>query len=285
MLIKDYYKLTKPGIIFGNIITASGGYFLGCQYYTSFNFITFMSMLVGMALVIAAGCVVNNYIDRDIDSLMKRTKNRPSVRGTISLGSGLIYSFILVSIGICILYFETNNLTVIIALLGLFVYVGVYSLWLKRNSTLGTLVGGVSGAVPPIVGYCAITGSFNSGAVILFFILLLWQMPHFFAIAIFRLNDFKASSIPVLPLKKGIHYTKISMLVYIVAFIIASIMPSLFGYTGIAYFIVAAGIGIYWLIVGIKGFSAVSDAQWARKMFFISIVVILLICMMMAVKY
>ena len=106
------------------------------------------------------------------------------------------------------------------------VYVLVYSLWLKRLSTLGTTLGGIAGAVPPVAGYVAATNHLDMGAVILFFILFFWQMPHFYAISIYRPKDFAAASLPVLPIKKNIRYTKISMLVYIVAFTIAAVAPT-----------------------------------------------------------
>lgn len=280
-LIKDYYSLTKPGIIYGNSVTVLGGYFLGSQ--THFHFLSFLLTFVGMALIIACGCVLNNYIDRDIDRLMKRTKNRPSVRGVISVRNTMIYAAILGIAGVCILGLLVNLLTLLIALFGLFVYVVLYSLWFKRRSQFGTAVGAISGAIPPVVGYCAATNSFDMGAVILFLILYFWQMPHFFAITIFRIKDYSVAKIPVLSVNKGVYHTKIRMLAYIVPFTIAAAMPAVFGYAGLLYLIVALGIGVAWFCLGVRGFAAQSDVIWSRKMFMFSVMNIMVLCLMMSV--
>ncbi|MCP4473248.1 MAG: UbiA family prenyltransferase [Gammaproteobacteria bacterium] len=124
----------------------------------------------------------------------------------------------------------------------------------------------------------------NSGAIILFMILFLWQIPHFYAIAIYRKNDYIAASIPALPIKKGIHCAKIYMLLYITAFTIAAVMPTFFGYTGWLYFIVALCSGLVWFYYGIQGLTTTDNEKWARKMFLFSIINITLLCIMMSVK-
>lgn len=277
-----FFSVTKPGIIFGNIVTICGGFFLGSQY--TINFWLLLSTLIGMSLVIASGCVLNNYIDRDIDRVMERTKNRVLVLGLMSGRTAILYAIILGIAGFAILYFTTNLLALSLAILGVVFYLIFYTLCLKRTSTYGTLIGGISGAVPPAVGYCAATNTFDAGAIIVFLILFLWQMPHFYAIAIYRLNDYKAAGIPILPLKKGIHYTKISMLLYIAAFLIVSVMPSVFGYTGMIYFAVALCLGLLWLGWGLLGLKSKEDTSWARQMFIISLIVITLLSFMMVVK-
>ena len=125
-------KLIKPGIIFGNIVTLSGGFFVGVQ--DNFSWTAFLSALIGMAFVIACGCVLNNYIDRDIDKLMTRTQKRPSACGLVSLQFAISYAFILGLAGLSVLFFGTNLLTVVIAIIGLFTYVVAYTLWFKRSS-------------------------------------------------------------------------------------------------------------------------------------------------------
>jgi protoheme IX farnesyltransferase len=277
-----FVSIVKPGIIFGNIVTVCGGFFLGSQGLFSFPLL--LETLLGMALIIACGCVLNNIIDIDIDSLMERTKHRPLVKGLMSKTTAFIYAIILGILGFLVLIYTTNWLTTGIAFVGLFFYVVVYSLALKRKSSWGTAVGGISGAVPPVVGYCAVTGSFDAGAIILFLILFFWQMPHFYAIGIYRLSDYTAASIPILPIKKNIPYTKIVMLFYTLAFTIAAISPSLFGYTGYAYFIVALILGCTWFYYGWQGLKATNDKIWARKMFLFSIINITVLCIMMAVK-
>lgn len=277
-----FISVTKPGIIFGNLVTVAGGCFLGLQ--THFNAQLFLATLLGMSLIIASGCVANNFIDRDIDQLMRRTQNRVMPRGLISGRIAIIYAIFLGILGLLVLDRFTNHLTVFVALLGLFFYVIVYSLCTKRQSKYGTLLGAIAGAVPPVAGYCAVTNHFNTGAILLFLLLFFWQMPHFYAIAIYRLEDYTAAAIPVLPVKKNIHHTKITMLYYIAAFTIAAVSPSVFGYTGIIYFVIALLSGLIWFYLGLQGLRTNDDKTWARKMFIFSIINITLLSMMMLVK-
>jgi protoheme IX farnesyltransferase len=238
--------------------------------------------LIGLSFVIASACVFNNYIDRGIDEKMARTKNRALVRKLISPRSAIIYGTILGLIGTLILFLYTNPLATFLALTGFFFYVVVYGIW-KRRSVYGTLVGSISGAVPPVVGYCAVSNNFDIGAIIFFIILVLWQMPHFYAIAIYRRNDYAEASIPVLPVKKGIYTTKMHMLLYIAAFIVASIALTIFGLTGYVYLVVMSLLGLKWLLLCTEGFRAEDDDLWARKMFKFSLIVITLLCLMIAV--
>lgn len=162
----------------------------------------------------------------------------------------------------------------------------MYSLWWKRRSVWGTLIGAISGATPPLVGYCAANNRFDAGAIILFFILVLWQMPHFYAIAMYRFSDYLAAGIPVLPVKKGIRATKITMLLFIIAFILVAPLLTIFGYAGNIYFVIALILGLAWLALCIRGFAisgATLDAQWARKMFFLSLIVLIALFITIAV--
>lgn len=320
-----FVSILKPGIIFGNIITVCGGFFLGSQVqnlknlsfsnflshpinqfndfhwspiFTSISLaqlFTLLLTLLGMALIVGSGCVFNNMIDRDIDKLMARTCDRVLVKGLISLKTAFMYGLVLGLVGFLILYFYTNVLTLIISIIGWIFYVFIYSLFLKRRSTFGTTLGGVSGAVPPLVGYAAVTNQFDLGAVILFLILFLWQMPHFYAIAIYRLKDFKAAGIPTLPIKKGFIYTQVVMILYVIVYLLITLLPVYLGYLGLAYFIIALGSGLVWLRVGLLGLIkkiksnnpselTAQDITWAKKMFFISILNITLLCIFMAVR-
>lgn len=282
-MLKDYYQITKPGIIYGNAVTVVAGFLLASR--GGIDWLLLFATLVGLSLVVASGCVFNNYIDRDIDALMERTKSRVMVEGRISPQSALLYASALVLAGLALLYFYTNLLTIAMALLGLFVYVVVYSLWLKRTSTHGTIVGSISGAMPPVVGYLAVAGSIDIGAVILFFILALWQMPHSFAIALYRLEDYTKAGIPVLPVKRGIQITKIQTLIYIALFVMATFALAVFGYAGYTYLAVMALLGFGWLALSAKGFYITNDKLWARNMFIYSIVILVAFCVMVAITY
>ncbi|MDD3265689.1 MAG: heme o synthase [Burkholderiales bacterium] len=280
-MIKKYISITKPGIIFGNIVTVAGGFFLASNNYT--DWLLFATTLLGIALVIASGCVFNNIIDRDIDRLMERTKNRVMVHGLLSKKVAFFYGVVLMLIGSALLY-RANALTLEIALIGLFFYVIVYTLAFKRNSVYGTLVGSVSGAIPPLVGYCAVRNSIDAGAVILFLILTIWQMPHSYAIAIFRFKDYKAANIPVLPIKKGAMRAKISILIHTILFLLVSTQLYFWNYAGIYYLAASIIVSIWWIILAIKGFSAKNDEVWAKKLFGASIVIIMVLSFMMAIN-
>jgi protoheme IX farnesyltransferase len=280
-LIKNFISITKPGIIFGNLITVAGGFFLASAGSAKL-FLLFIT-LAGISLIIAAGCVFNNIIDRDIDQIMERTKERVMVKGLLSNRVAFAYGLVLAIVGSALLWVYANFLTVAVALIGLFFYVVVYTLGFKRKSVHGTLIGSISGAIPPVVGYCAATNQIDTGAFILFLMLSIWQMPHSFAIAIFRFNDYLSADIPVLPVKKGIYNAKVNMLLYVCFFTIAASLLTVFGYTGFYYLAVSLAIGLWWVRLSILGFKAENDKVWARKMFGFSIITITVLSIMMSV--
>ena len=204
--LRGYVQVTKPGIIMGNLISVAGGFLLAAQGNVDLTLM--FATMIGLSSVVASGCAVNNCIDRDIDAKMKRTRNRVTVTGEISVQAVLSFGIGLGVVGFTMLAIFTNSLAVLFAAIGYVVYVGVYSLYMKRNSVYGTLVGSFSGAVPPVVGYCAVTGQMDMGAVILLLMFSLWQMPHSYAIAIFRFDDYAAANIPVLPVAQGMTKAK-----------------------------------------------------------------------------
>ncbi|AKJ41102.1 heme o synthase [Pragia fontium] len=282
-MIKKYLLVTKPGIIFGNMISVIGGFLLASQGNVDFSLL--FATVIGVSLVVASGCVFNNYIDQDIDCLMERTKNRVLVQGLISPSVTIVYACLLGIAGFALLYVYTNLLAVEFALLGFVVYVGLYSLYLKRKSVYGTLVGSLSGAAPPVIGYCAVSNQFDMGALLLLVIFSLWQMPHSYAIAIFRYKDYLAASIPVLPVKRGISVTKNHITLYIIGFIIATLMLSISGYAGYSYLFVSAVVGIGWLVMALAGYTTSDNRIWARKLFIFSIIAITTLSIMMSVDY
>ena len=278
---KTYYELAKPGIIYGNAFVAAGAFLFATRGH--FHPGLFVAMLSGLSLIIASGCVLNNYIDRDIDGLMARTSKRALVTGAVSERASLIYATILGILGAAILGLFTNPITLAVALFGLFFYVVMYGIW-KRRSVHGTLVGSISGAVPPVVGYCAVTGRLDANAAILFIILVIWQMPHFYAIAMYRMDDYASAGIPVLPIVSGLRAAKIQIIAYIVAFIIAIAALTAFGSASYVYLAIMMILGLAWLQMSAKGFTAASDAVWARKVFRFSLVTLMSFCAVIAVE-
>ncbi len=281
--IRMYYELTKPGIIRGNAITAIGGFLLATTVAKlSFNPWLFIATIVGISLVIASACVVNNYIDRGIDARMHRTKKRALVIGQISVQHALMYAMVLGLAGLFSLSF-TNLLTCTLAIIGYIFYVVLYGIF-KRRSSFGTVVGSVSGAIPIVVGYCAVSNTFDPCAIILFLVLVTWQMPHFYAISIYRRGEYKAANIPVLSIAKGVQTTKIYIVAYIVGFSLVSMLLTLFGYTGYIYLLVMLCLSLYWLRLAMLGFSAKDDDNWARKIFGFSLVVLLVFSVLISVE-
>lgn len=274
-MMKTYYMLTKPGIILGNAITTAAGFALASKGHP--DYWLFLSTLLGLSFIIASAGVFNNYIDRAMDAKMERTKGRALAAGIISSQNAIAFGILLGLIGLTILSKYTNVLTVSVALSGFFVYLVLYA-FLKYRSFYGTIVGSVAGAVPPVVGYVAVSNQLDVGALLLFLMLILWQMPHFFAIAIYRYNDYAAASIPVLPIQKGIYVTKVHMVLYICAFIVTALMLTILGYAGMIYFIAAVLLGLLWLGFCINGLNLKNNTKWAYQMFVVSLVVIMGLC-------
>lgn len=165
MSLKHFIQITKPGIIFGNVLSVAGGFFLASKGHV--DLAIFLAAMIGTSLVVASGCVFNNCIDRDIDIKMERTKNRVLVQGLISLKLALLFATVLGVAGVVLLYKVANPLAALFAVIGFVIYVGLYSLYLKRKSVHGTLVGSLSGAMPPVIGYVAVTNSFDMAALVL----------------------------------------------------------------------------------------------------------------------
>ena len=271
-LLKKYYRLTKPGIVRGNTITAAAGFFLAAQ--GSIDFLLLLSTLFGSALVIASACVFNNYLDRNIDAKMARTQKRALVTGDISYTKALVFGSILGLTGFTILFTQTTILTTLAALIGFVFYVVVYG-YAKRKSVHGTLVGTIPGALPLVGGYLAVTNQVDSATVLLFAIMVCWQMPHFYAIGIYRLKDYVSAGIPVLPAVKGIAATKKNMVGYTIGFVLACTALFVLGYAGYTYLIVITLVGLIWLKQSIYGLTVKDDVKWAKKFFGTSLIVLL----------
>jgi heme o synthase len=279
-MLKECYWLTKPGIIYGNALTAAGGFLLATRWHI--DLWLFLATIVGTCLVIASACVINNYIDRGIDKKMKRTKGRALVTGKISGPGAIAYGITLGIIGFSTLLIGTNPLVVVIGLVAYVDYIVLYGVS-KRLSVHGTLVGSIAGAAPPVAGYSAVVGRFDTGFLIIFLIMVSWQMVHFYAIAIRRASDYQAAKIPVLPLVKGIRATKIQMIMYTIAFIAAIISLGVFGYAGYTFVLIMAALGLVWLYKGLSSFNITDNIIWARQMFMFSLVVLLSFSVMLSV--
>lgn len=280
-VIKTYYSLTKPGVLYGNAITAAAGYLLASR--GTIEWWLFLALCVGSTLVIASACVLNNYLDQDIDKVMARTKKRAIVSGEVSGRNAVIFSIILGLLGLAILIAYTNPLVVAIGVIGFVDYVVLYGMLSKRLSVHGTLVGSISGAMPILAGYCAATGVIDVGAFIVFAVLFLWQMPEFYSIAIYRRKEYQKAGVPVISVMKGVENTKHQIIAYTVMFVVASLLLAILGYTGSVYLIVMAGLGGYWIGLALQGLKTKQVDEWARRMFRFSLVILLAFCGLISV--
>lgn len=275
-MIKAYYHLAKPGIIWGNCIAATGGFMLASG--GSLDLALYALTILGVSLIVASGCVFNNIIDTDIDSLMTRTQKRALVVGKITKKSAMLYAYALGMAGFLVLYFFTTFPAFLTGLFGFYVYVVMYSVFYKRSSVHGTLIGSASGAAPPVIGYLAVTGQFDLAAILIFLGFCAWQMPHSYAIAIFRTTDYKASKIPLLPLVKGIKSAQKQMLFYTALYWLSIILLFWFGYIGYVSVIVLSGICVFWMYQTASLYQPQNDdfdeRVWGKKLFLTSILAV-----------
>jgi heme o synthase len=230
-----------------------------------------LETLAGISLVIASACVFNNYLDKEIDKKMSRTKHRAIAAGVVSGPAALAYGSMLGLFGFIILGFFTNWLVFWLGLLALVFYVIIYG-FAKRRSVHGTLVGSLPGAAPPVAGYLAVTDHIGAGAVLLFLVLVFWQMPHFYAIAMYRYRDYKAAGLPILTVVKGMKTARRQIMLYILAFTLIMALLTVFGLTGYVYLAAAILLGCSWLYVGYSNYK-LADELWGRRMFLVSLIV------------
>lgn len=268
-------------MIRGNAVITAAGFLFASK--GTINLWLLLETIIGISFVIACGCVVNNYLDRDIDKKMDRTKNRAFAKGEVSARGAFIFAAILGLIGFGILLKSTNFITVGAALLGALVYIGLYTP-LKHTSVHAALVGSISGAVPIVVGYTSVTHHIDVASMLLFIILVLWQMPHFYAISIYRKDDYASASVPVISIEKGIPTTKLRIIMYINAFITAVLLLTLFGFAGYTFAAIMLVLGFLWLYFAIKGFNALDNTTWAKNMFRYSLVVIMVLAVTLSLN-
>lgn len=260
-------------------MTGFAGFMLAAQDSVDLRLLA--ATLSGIALVIAAACVINNYLDRGIDAKMTRTKRRALVDGSISVQAAWLYATILGGAGFTLLALGTNWLTLAIGVVAFVDYIALYG-YAKRHSVHSTLVGTIAGAAAPVAGYTTVTNQLDIAALLLFLIMLCWQMAHFYAIAIYRYKDYKAAGLPLMPIKYGIAATKLQIRLYITAFIISTTVLSLVNYASAGFAAIMLLTGSIWLIKSVRN-TPTDDTIWARKLFLFSLIVILVFSASLAI--
>ncbi|BFT74350.1 MULTISPECIES: heme o synthase [Paenibacillus] len=268
---KVLFETIKIGIIKSNLIAMIAGLSVALFVHQIplMDKIGNMTLaLIGSSLVIGAAGIFNNLYDRDIDRIMERTKNRPTVSGIIDIRSGLFLG-IWIAIGGLVSLYLASPLSAFVGFLGLFLYVVPYTMWTKRRTIYNTEVGSLSGAIPPLIGWAAISPDIlHPHAIALFLLMVIWQMPHFYAIGIRRMEEYRAANIPMLPVVKGIRRTYVQMNVYLVAlFLVSFLFWSFNPYIAIANAI----LSLVWLVMSINGYKRKPEDKWARSMFIFSL--------------
>ncbi|CAL4324631.1 Protoheme IX farnesyltransferase [Buchnera aphidicola (Eriosoma grossulariae)] len=279
-----YIQLIKPGIIIGNLFSMIGGFFLASK--GNINYSLLFLTILGLSLVIAASCIINNIIDRDIDQYMNRTKNRLLVIKPHFLYLAKIYSILLGFFGFLIFYFFLNFLVFIEVVIAFIFYVLFYTKYTKRSTFNSIFIGSIAGAMPLVIGYCVVSKVLDLCSFILFFISFIWQIPHFYSIGIRYIKDYQKAKIPIFSLKKGIIVTKKHISIYILLFLFSSSLLTVFGYTGRLYFFSNLFLNLIWFYFSLLIFpKSIYYLFISKILFFFSIVVIINLSIMISINY
>ena len=241
----NFLALTKPKIVLLLTLTALVGMMLTIEFYT--NILSSLASLLGFAFLAASSAALNQIFDRESDKNMERTKKRPLACGDISLTQALTFTAILLFIGSSLLLYFSNLLTLFITTFGFIFYSLVYTIYLKWATPQNIVIGGLSGALPPLIGWTAVTNEISLLPLILVLIIFLWTPPHFWPLAIDRLDEYKKEGVPMMPIAKGVSRTKKEMIVYSVLLLGASLAPFFYGLTGYFYLISTTALNLYFI--------------------------------------
>lgn len=283
---RDVVALAKPRITLMVVITAAGGLFLagraGRLDGPGPGATTVLSTLIGLSLIVAGANALNMYIERDIDRRMDRTKNRPLPSGRMSPRFALWFGVVTSALAVPVLAIGTNPLTALLAVLANLLYVLAYTP-LKQHSQYALHLGAIPGAIPPLLGWTAATASIDAAGVVLFAILFLWQVPHFVAIALFRKADYARAGLVVTPNVTGELASRHTIIRWIFALVAASLLVVPLGLAGHGYLVVAAALGAVFFTWGCYGLRAGTGNRWAKSLFGVSIVYLVLLFAALAI--
>ena len=279
--LRDYVTLTKPRIMSLLLVTGLGGMFVGAKGVPS-GWLVLVTM-TGLGLACGGASALNHVLDRDIDKLMgKRTRSRPLAAGRMPPPRALEFGLTLSAFSFVLLASLVNTLTATLALAGNLFYVLVYTRWLKRATPQNIVIGGAAGAVPPLVGWAAVTGNLGLPALWLFLIVFLWTPPHFWALALLIRRDYEAAGIPMLPVVRGVRETTRQILWYAVILVAVTVVPVVWGPLGLPYLVAALGLGaaFVWLALRLR---RAATRRHASTLFHYSLLYLALLFAAMAV--
>ncbi|KAA9021760.1 heme o synthase [Niallia endozanthoxylica] len=281
-IISDLTSLLKGLVLVVNVLPVLTGFWLAL-HFTNASILEYWDVLlitmIGSTLVIAGALALNNWYEVDLDRVMERTKNRPTVTGNFSMNAVLTMGIVFTILGFALLLFTTME-AVIYTFIGWFTYVVLYTMWSKRKYTLNTMIGAISGAVTPLMGWTVIAPGYHIVPITLALIVFIWQMPHTFAIAMRRYNEYKRAGVAMLPVVHGFEVTKRQIVVYIICLLP---LPFFLASLGTEFVVIATVLNIIWMITGIRGLFMKQDIKWANHMFIYSVNYLLILFILMMV--
>jgi protoheme IX farnesyltransferase len=265
--VMDYIMLMKPRVMTLVVFTSFSGLWLAPGHIHPF-----IACIAMICITLGAGssAAINMWYDRDIDAIMKRTQNRPLVTKTIEPEDALAFGVVMAFFSVFLMGLCVNLLSALLLLFTILYYVIIYTMWLKRTTMQNIVIGGVAGALPPVIGWAAATNSISLASISLFLIIFTWTPPHSWALALFRSSDYKACNIPMMPVVKGAYYTKKQVLIYSIIMFFTSLTPFFLQISTITYLVIAIILGIIFLYCSIAMFNDKNNKQ-SKRLFAYSI--------------
>ena len=281
-VIKSYYDLCKPNVVYMMLICALVGMLLAEDSVASYSYL--LVSLIGIALCSGSAAAINQVIDRKADAAMTRTDQRPIPQGELSPFHAACFAFFIGSLGSLILFMFVNTLTMVLTIASLIGYAFVYTIYLKRATPQNIVIGGLAGAAPPLLGWSAVSNTIDPYALLLVLIIFVWTPPHFWALAIYRKDEYAKESIPMLPVTHGVAFTKLQIVLYTLILFIVSLLPYVVLMSGFIYLISAIILGLIFLFYSIKLYLS-DDIEIAMQTFNFSIYYIFLIFLSLLVDH
>ena len=245
-ILRSYYHLCKPNVVFMMLITSLIGSLLATNG-SNFNPLLILISLIGIGLCAASAAAINQVVDQKVDANMSRTSERPIPQGEISSSKAISFAIVIGLIGYAILYRYVNALTAYLTIASLIGYAIIYTVFLKRATPQNIVIGGLAGAAPPLLGWSSITGSIDPNALLLVLIIFAWTPPHFWALAIHRKDEYAKENIPMLPVTHGISFTKLQIILYTIIMLLVSLFPYFVMMSGAFYLVSALVLGLIFL--------------------------------------
>ena len=260
--LRAFYALTKPRVVSLILLTAVIGMFLATPGMVPPGLLA--AATLGIALVAGAAAAINCLVERKLDALMRRTRWRPLVRGELGTRETLVFAGLIGGSGLWILAYYVNQLTMWLTLATFVGYAVIYTLLLKPATPQNIVIGGASGAMPPVLGWAAVTGQVSTEAMLLFLIIFAWTPPHFWSLALYRTEDYARAGVPMLPVTHGAHYTRLQVLLYTLILFAVSLLPYVVQMSGLAYLVAALALGGFFIAYALRIYFNYSDALAQR---------------------